>query len=367
MFVEHAMTVPDLSVAATPAEVSQPALFLEGKKLAKGWTVIKQVDRPSNATGGYFSVGYIVENETGTRGFLKAFDFSRARGQTDELRELQRLLQAYNFERDLLELCRTRRLSRVAQALEDGNVDVPGAGILSRVYYVIFELAQGDIRSYVDMSASVDYVWRLRTLHNAAVGLQQLHKQMIAHQDVKPSNVLVFPDGAKVTDLGRASRDGVPAPHDELAWAGQSSYAPIELLYFHQEPDFRRRRVAADLYLLGSLILFFFANVGMTTAIVAELDDSHRPDGWTGDYQQVLPYVRAGFGNVCEAFRLSLEDILPPKVADGLLALVQCLCDPDPRLRGHPINRNKVTTQYSLERVVTRLNVLADEALMARR
>jgi serine/threonine protein kinase len=60
-----------------------------------------------------------------------------------------------------------------------------------------------------------------------ATGLHELHSQRIAHQDLKPSNVLVFSQReAKNADLGRATLRGQVGPFDEFPVAGDLSYAP---------------------------------------------------------------------------------------------------------------------------------------------
>ena len=65
--------------------------------------------------------------------------------------------------------------------------------------YIVFELASGDIRAEIERLPNFDLAWCLRSLHNATVGVQQLHSKDIAHQDIKPSNVLVFGmDGSKL-------------------------------------------------------------------------------------------------------------------------------------------------------------------------
>src|SRR5688500_2118674 len=96
-----------------PIDNSAPATRLLGAKLAGGWTVTKKLERPPNATGGQFSAGYEVENEDGRRGFLKALDFSAAFDNPDPARELQAMTTAFNFERDLLERCKAKRLDKV--------------------------------------------------------------------------------------------------------------------------------------------------------------------------------------------------------------------------------------------------------------
>src|SRR5437879_7964713 len=105
-------------------------------------------------------------------------------------------------------------MSRIVQALEDGSIVVDPSNAAGIVQYLIFELADGDIRKQLEFNDKIDMVWKLRTLHNTATGLQQLHSREIAHQDVKPSNVLSFGNqGSKLGDLGRAAHKNHNAPH----------------------------------------------------------------------------------------------------------------------------------------------------------
>lgn len=49
----------------------------------------------------------------------------------------------------------------------------------------------------------------MRAIKDVTHGLHQIHKEMIAHQDTKPSNVLAYGDrGFKIADFGRSSRRG---------------------------------------------------------------------------------------------------------------------------------------------------------------
>jgi len=150
--------------------------------------------------------------------------------QEDWPRALEDLLKAFNFERTLLAQCKDKRLRRIVMALEDGTVQVPGnLEDFGKVPYLIFELAEGDIRKEVGKWQTFDVAWALRSLHQSAVGLEELHLAGIAHQDLKPSNVLVFPvEGTKVSDLGRASQMGASSPNDGFAIPGDRGYAPPE-------------------------------------------------------------------------------------------------------------------------------------------
>ena len=188
-----------------------PAELLEGKTLDNGWHVDQRIDRPDSATGGHFSTSYCVSGKRGRRGFLKAMDYRKALKADDPARELQAMTAAFNFERDILEKCRDRQLSRVVTVLDSGQVRPTNGQLSDLVEYLIFELAAGDLRSFVKADTMLQSAWTLRTLHQAAAALMQLHSSGIAHQDVKPSNVLVFDElqstdtNSKLADLGRAS------------------------------------------------------------------------------------------------------------------------------------------------------------------
>ena len=164
------------------------------------------------------------------------------------------------------------------------------------VQYLIFEFADGgDIRKYFKLSQKFDTAWALRALHHIATGLQQLHSQEIAHQDLKPSNVLVFSADrvSKLADLGRASARGQSPPHEEFQIAGDPEYAPLEFYYGHVPADWVPRRLGCDAYHLGAMSVFLFGGANITALVLDELDRSFRPlvvgGEWRGPYAEVLP------------------------------------------------------------------------------
>jgi serine/threonine protein kinase len=266
---------------------------------------------------------------------------------------------AFNFEREILFRCRDEHLSRIIRTLEDGKVIVDTGSPVGVVQYLIFELANSDIRVHAVAGAMITDAWRLRTLHDIATGLYQLHRIEIAHQDVKPSNVLVIGDGRqKLSDLGCAAHSGTSAPRDGHVIAGDRNYAPPELLYGYTLADWHERRLGCDLYLLGSMISFLFSQASMTHVWVSQLDPIFRPGRWTDTFQAVLPYLRSA----CDNAFVSISKSFPETLATELSASLRQLCDPDPMLRGHPRSRSQVGNRYSLERYVSTFNLLAKRA-----
>ncbi len=338
--------------------IVNPAAQLSGKTLQGGWQVLEPLNRTQEQTGGHFSHGYRVRRDDGTEAFLKALDYSEALKTSDPARVLQALTSAFNFERDLLYRCHERKLRRIVRPLDAGSVTIDGYGPAGVVQYLILEMANGDLRTRL-ASANFDLAFRLRALHHIAVGMRQLHSIGIAHQDLKPSNVLQFPDiGSKLTDLGRAGANGVVAPHDEFSIAGDRTYAPPELLYGFVVPDWEVRRLGCDVYLLGSMIVFLFSGYSMTGLLFENLDEQFRFDRWGGGYQAVLPYVQDAFDRAVGEFAAGA---LPEHSRGGLETALRELCNPDPRQRGRRTGFQHVSP-FDLGSYVTLFDVLAGRA-----
>jgi serine/threonine protein kinase len=336
-----------------------PAQELSGLILEGGWKVVSKVERPAKATGGCFSCGYIVESPTGRKGYLKALDYSRALSSVNPAEILQAMTEAFNFELKLCNKCIGKRLKRVVAAIGNGKVTVREDDPSSVVQYLMFELADADVRAYLDTLDEFDIAWLLRALHHVATGLQELHSAGIAHQDLKPSNVLVFREkGSKVADLGRAVYRGAAGPHDELEIPGDISYAPPELLYGHVGGEWNLRRFGCDDYLLGSMVVFLFGRASMSGLLFSEMDEAYHWRTWSGTFEEVLPYLRDAFGRAVRCFS---QDV-PCGIRDEICTIVRQLCEPDPRQRGHPLNRLGRGNQYSLERYVSQFDLLASKA-----
>ena len=129
--------------------------------------------------------------DDGRKGFLKALDYAKAFSQHKPVSiALQELTESINFEKYVLARCRDRRLDRIVISIADGTY-IDGQPGVDTVEYLIFELADGDVRKHMKVVDKLDVHWRLKTLHHISTGLNQLHRNDIFHQDIKPSNILV--------------------------------------------------------------------------------------------------------------------------------------------------------------------------------
>jgi serine/threonine protein kinase len=351
------MSTPSPAPVALPGN---PAAQLLGLDLEDGWKATELLVRPPHATGGNFCVMYLAAHPSGRLGFIKALDFSKALGRMDQSQMLMQMTTMYELERDLLQKCGRDRMSKVVVSIADGVVVVPGGHLLATVNYIVFERAEGDIRSRLAADPGYDLGLRLRAVHQVATGLKQLHSRHIVHQDLKPSNVLCFQDPAdgavsKVADLGRASDRLAPSMIDAWPVPGDPGYAPPEQIYRYTASEFGERRLASDLYQLGSLLVFTLTAASLNGLLFQMLLPQHSPQQWTGPWTDVVPYVRDAYGKALDEVRNSLPRELTAEIQDDIMRVVAYLCDPEPLRRGHPRTRQLARTgnQYALDRVVT--------------
>ena len=96
----------------------------------------------------------------------------------------------------------------------------------------------------------------------------------------------------------------------------------------------------------------------MTALLDVCLDKSYNWLNWAGDYHVVLPYLRNAFGQAMDMFALSVSD----ELRNDLKIVVRQLCEPDPELRGHPLDKIGHQSRFSLQRYISSLNLLASKA-----
>lgn len=336
---------------------------LIGIKLNNGWVVTKKLTNKHYSTGGNFSICYVVERD-GEIGFMKVLDLTRLLRAKDFMRVLEWAIKAHNYECDILKLCAERRMSKVVYVIEHGEIFAEEGDSDLPVHYLIFELADKSARDHVAVSDDLANAWLMRSVHNVAVGLSQLHKSGIAHQDVKPSNVLLFDksETSKIGDLGRAEVQQKESVYVSLNVAGDPDYAPPELAYNHIDPDWNKRRKTTDLYHLGSLLTFYYMKSHMTALLKAYLPSEFHWTNWEGEYRVALPYVNNAFERVLEKVteevKLKVKD---KELTKEIVTIIKQLCHPEPDKRGHPLNRMVDINKYSLERYITQFSRLTNK------
>lgn len=335
---------------------------LLGRTLKNNWEVTKKISAPPGSTGGFFSVCYIVNNGEHDA-FLKAINFNafftlhKGRPIMDILNEQT---AAFNFEKQLLLRCKNKNLSKVAVILDEGEGHFPEFTIPD-VPYLIFEIAEGDVRSHMNFSIDIETTWKLQSLHNVAVGLKQLHGVGISHQDLKPSNILLYDQSnvSKIRDLGRSLCSDIAAPHDNGGFTGANSYTPPEYLYGYIENDFKKKTGATDIYLLGSLIVYYFTGTNMTALIGKNMDPNFHWTRFGGNFDDVKDYLVNSFYLAIKELKSSVSEKF---LAEGLADVIEICCFPVPERRGFPKNFSNTRNQYDFNKIVTKLDILLKKA-----
>lgn len=338
------------------------------------WQVVERVVALEGRSGGNFSAGYVaVDEETGHRGFVKAMDLHDAESNavmngTSAFDEAYGLLRDYRFERDLLIQCRETGVRRIVVAREHGELQLDESNpLMSTVGYLIFDEAAENIRDHIS-DHDFDLVWNLLTLKDVALALHELHSRRISHQDVKPSNVLLFMaatmtqgsnHSVKLSDLGSAHMQTEDySPRGDKVVPGDRAYAPPELLYRHIDGDWTRR-IRTDLYTLGNLTAYLFANVTINALLERFLPPEYHWDSYRGSYSYVLPEILHAFSQALD----QVNSDIPDEVRDEVLRAIRGACHPDPSERGFIGGRLRArNNQYDTQPFATLFAELAYKA-----
>jgi serine/threonine protein kinase len=363
-------------MAGSLAKLVAAASDLVGQTIGDGWLVTEQLPRPGqpgaeDLTGSFFSIGYIAE-KGGQRAFVKVIDLYEALCKRDDgLSQLQRLkllTDEHSFECTVLEVCRGAKLNRIVRVIDQGVITSADEHLPIDIPYIIFELADGDVRKAIKRANKIEDAWRFQVLHDVAAGIQQLHRNSIAHQDIKPSNVLVFGKRrAKIGDFGRASLRGTGSNHDKLPMPGAPRYAPPEQVFGVRPERWEDRREGCDIYHLGSLAAFLFAGITPSVHYVRELGPDMRPTHWGGnascDYETALPMLNAAF----TGFLVRIEPDLPLWAQLELTQIIKTACEPDFRRRGDPAARRRTGSPVGIDAYVSRFDRLTKRAVVESR
>ncbi len=125
-------------------------------------------------------------------------------------------------------------------------------------YYMVLELVEGrDLQRMVEADGPLDYSRAADYIRQAAEGLAHAHSRKMIHCDVKPSNLLVNPQGVvKILDLGMARLIGTHAEQGETPGQEERMLGTVDYVAPEQamrSPDLDHR---VNIYALGATLYF---------------------------------------------------------------------------------------------------------------
>lgn len=346
------------SAKLSMSEVIGPAYQLTGKVLDDGWVIRARLEYDGTHTGGSYSVCYNVEKD-GCQYFLKAFNleaYVKGSGEPNErFAEMTRMVRQYEYEKSLSEFCKENGVSKVECIIANGVTTIDGDQTV--IPYLIFERADGDVRKFISSLTTVNNAWRFKSLHDVAVGLDQLHRIGVYHQDVKPSNVLTYGEDSKLGDLGRAVRNLSDCPFLSERYWGDKTYMAPEVAYTSSIGKEERRMLLTDLYLLGSLITYYFVDVPFNGLLYQHINPERHFNNSSLTYNEVLEDLKEAYVRAIELIQASLT-IDDDNVKTQLIGLIKGLCNPDIERRHHPSAgaEHIIGSKYGLERVISTLD-----------
>ncbi|HDZ47065.1 hypothetical protein LCGC14_0154420 [marine sediment metagenome] len=310
-----------------------PSTSLVGKSTPCGWCVVKMITT-SQTSGGNFCTRYLVESQNGDIAFMKAMDLTRV--MNGSLEDIQALINEYLFERNILAYCKDEKMSKVVVPLSAGElINNQFQAPLNRVFYIVFEKAEGDLREVYLEKQHDDWFSFFKAMHHVCIAAEQLHRAGIAHQDIKPSNILHFAENqSKIGDLGRVTDIQGKSPFINMSFPGDYRYAPLEVRYGITVQEFSDRFLA-DIYAIGSLVYQTVMGISLTAALANE-SEKISPNVFQRDYRESLVIHISSFSILMKEFYEACENIFGNKIAEVVTGVVGEMCYPDYEKRGAP-------------------------------
>ena len=363
------------SIAVLPRDT------LLGKTIKDGWRLIERLDKKAGDSGGTFGTGYLATRGVAEFAFVKAIDYVAAFSSGDLAAELLRITQEFQFEREVLEYCTSRGMTKIIRFYGHDELFADGSNNpLMKVSCLIMEAGDKDLRRLVlnnGAGPGAGCAWNLFILSDVIEAIAQLHAGQIAHHDVKPSNVIAtktegtasFQDTApapvgsisarqevKIADLGRVVRKDTAGPFNTHGFAGDRRYQPIEAIYGHTPAEWVDSRDAADAYMVGSLIFYLFVGVSVQDLIAQYIAPKFYPANYR-QYDQTLIAILVDA--TARALHEHLRPALPAVFADNIIQIALSLTHPDPRARGDTRARKQLGRPVGIDRIHQRLVLLA--------
>jgi serine/threonine protein kinase len=337
-----------------------PSKSLLHLKTDSGWFIFEDLNNKPLGSGGNFCCRYLARSPEGRVGFLKAMDLSNA--MRGGMEEIQRVVNEYMFEKEILGHCKEKGMTRVVTPLDAGEIKVPNfPDPLNTVYYLIFDKAEGDLRQRYLEQKGISWLSAFRSLHHVSVGVAQLHKASIAHQDLKPSNVLLYEQVTKVSDLGRVTDKNGRSPFGSMLFPGDRSYAPIEFCFGFQPTNFYER-YSSDVYMVGSLLYHLVENIQISAVLVSEARKII-PHVLSVGYEDALPAFLSAFSNILSRYHNRCSGLFGVEIANEMRDLLLEMCNPDYKSRGNKRFSNPAM-RFSMERYVGKFAELVRKAVV---
>ena len=344
---------------------------LVGKNIG-GWNVIRQLDN-NDITTRYARFFYVEQN--GGNAIMKVIDNEKCNtGDKEEGLSRNALMSrettAFNYETKIAEACAGQHMGNVIRYIESGEIELDGYPIPT-VTYIVYEQSEGKIGKFLTFSSKATFaadlkmlIEKIRSLHQVAKGVRQLHTHFIAHHNITPQSIEVFESSGKHKLSGlhtsRSQQQDLQSPDHYRLFNGDLTFAPPEAFFAYKISDEMAAYYQIDNYMLGNMIVYYLTALNMTTLLNHHLPYSLKEmASHSANYLAVLPEITNAFNTVLDNLKscVRIDELQQP-----IIELIECLCNPDPERRGYPGSFKTARANVDLQRVITRLDVLYNKA-----
>ncbi len=313
------------------------------------------------ASGGFCLVYEACDQKENRQVAIKILSHSASTEDRIEFEMEKQLLDRFSDSSHIVD-CFGGDQETIAVTIQEtgGVADLP-------LSYIVLELAVACLVDLVVRRQQVSWNDRLHLLRDVTKGLHQMHLAEAVHRDVKSENALVMfnPPAetiVKLADLGRGKVTTATPRFAEDAYErgrGDLRFAPPELLWRLgvDQPTFWRR---TDLYLLGSTFFELATGQGITPLAlgnpfhVLEQTRNMRREDRERIFANQIANIRGHYEHALTLFGAEL----PAPIRYEGVRLVRQLCNPEPAKREKPFGRKDVSTRWSLERVLRRIDIM---------
>ena len=168
--------------------------------------------------------------------------------------------------------------------------------VQDRVYpFVLVEYVPRNLQTFmVERSRRIERVTGLRLVLNVTAALKYLHERQapLVHRDVKPANILISGEKARLADFGLAKsledaiKDEPAAKHDELIYAAMPRFYRTPELVKRARGDQTPLTTASDIYQLGTVFY----------EVITGFNPQERPDQISDDIILTTKDIRGECG-----------------------------------------------------------------------
>ena len=155
--------------------------------------------------------------------------------------------------RDQENVTRFKQEGRAAARLDHENIARAFyCGEDQGLHFIAFEFVDGEnLRTRIDRCGTIPPAECVRLMIQVAAGLGHAASRGVVHRDVKPSNLVLTPDGRiKIVDMGLARHTGSHSVNGGVTQSG-TTLGTFDYISPEQALDPRRADVRSDIYSLG--------------------------------------------------------------------------------------------------------------------